>query len=283
MKKRKQNKLEQRKEEKKFEEKKFFEYHGAELKNFYRKYAMRALVFSIAVHVIAVGAWFISSAVNDANADKKEEVKERIITLTEIPMMNEEEEIQPPVEVEKPKVIPKKDLAALTPEPTKKVDAQELTTKTQKDLNEIKTPVSSDGDENGSNYNGTADINIDNTKIDENIKKDPPKKDDANKNHEAFEVQKAPVPVNLSSIQGSMNYPQSAIDNGIEGRVVVKLLVGKDGEVMKISSVSGPDVFKDEVRDKVSGLVFTPAVQNGQTVKCWVSVPFNFKLKSSFK
>ena len=271
------------KQDQKEQKKMFFEYQGAELKNFYNKYIMRALVFSIAVHVIAVGAWFISSAVNDANADKKDEIKERIIVLTEVPMVNEKEKMQPPVKVEEQKMIPKKDLAALTPAPTKKVDAEELTTKTQDKLNEIKTPVSSDGTENGSNYDGDANINLDNVKIEDNIKKDPPKNEDLNKNHEPFEVQKAPTAVNLGSVQGSMSYPQRAIDNGTEGRVVVKILVGKDGEVIKIGSISGPEVFKDEVRDKVYDLVFTPARQNGQTVKCWVSVPFNFKLKSSFK
>src|SRR5690606_22685367 len=123
------------------------------------------------------------------------------------------------------KVIPKKDLAALTPAPTKKVDAEELTTKTQKDLNEIKTPVSSDGDETGSNYTGDANINLDNRKIEDAIKKDPPKTEDPNKTFEPFEVQKAPTAVNLGSVQGSMSYPQRAIDEGTEGRVVVKILV----------------------------------------------------------
>jgi hypothetical protein len=30
-------------------------------------------------------------------------------------------------------------------------------------------------------------------------------------------------------------------------------------------------------------LQFTPALQQGSPVKCWVSVPFNFKLNSKFK
>lgn len=274
MKKTKQNQKEQKKM--------FFEYQGAELKNFYNKYIMRALVFSIAVHVVAVGAWFISSAVNDANADKKDEISDiRYIEVTEPPMINEQK-VETPPDIEEPKMIAKKDLAALIPTPVRKIDAQEITTKTQDQLNEIKVNVASDGDENGSNItDGTFVIK------DEDIKKniDTDKKDNViiDKNHEPFEVQIAPTAVNLGSVQGSMSYPQRAIDEGTEGRVVVKILVGKDGEVIKIGSISGPEVFKDEVRDKVYDLVFTPAVQNGQKVKCWVSVPFNFKLKSSFK
>jgi outer membrane biosynthesis protein TonB len=49
---------------------------------------------------------------------------------------------------------------------------------------------------------------------------------------------------------------------------------------MKVGSVSGPDVFHDEVRDKASDLQFTPGLQNGKPVKVWVTVPFNFKLKN---
>lgn len=272
-------KLKQKREE----QKRFFEYKGAELKNFYKKYIMRALIFSVAFHFIVIGAWFISSVMNDANADKKDDVKERIITLKEVPMINEQKEVQEPVEVEQPKVIPKKDLAALTPEPTRKIDAQELTTKTQDNLDKINTSVSSTGNDNGTTNISDANIKIDNTKIEDNIKKDPPKVETPEKNFKPFEVQKAPVPVNLSSVKSSIHYPQSAIDQGIEGRVVANILVGKNGEVIRIGSVSGPSIFKDEVRDKVYDLTFTPALQNGQTVKCWVSVPFNFKLQSSFK
>ena len=76
-----------------------------------------------------------------------------------------------------------------------------------------------------------------------------------------------------------MKYPEIAREAGMEGRVTVKVLVGPDGNVIKVGSVSGPDVFHDEVRDKASDLQFTPGLQNGKPVKVWVTVPFNFKLK----
>jgi protein TonB len=273
MKKTKQNQKEQKKM--------FYEYQGAELKNFYNKYIMRALVFSIAVHVVAVGAWFISSAVNDANADKKDEISDiRYIEVTEPPMINEQK-VETPPDIEESKMIAKKDLAALIPTPVKKIDAQEITTKTQDQLDQIKVNVASDGDETGSNITDGTFV-IKDKDIIENIEKDKDVDVNKNKDFQPFEVQVAPTAVNLGSVQGSMNYPQRAIDEGTEGRVVVKILIGKDGEVIKIGSISGPEVFKDEVRDKVYNLVFTPAIQNGNTVKCWVSVPFNFKLKSSF-
>ena len=93
-----------------------------------------------------------------------------------------------------------------------------------------------------------------------------------------FEVEKAPVAVNLGAVKGSMRYPEIARQSGIEGRVVAKVLVGTDGSVIKVGGISGPEVFRDEVADKVMNLSFTPALQNGQPVKCWVSVPFSFSL-----
>jgi outer membrane biosynthesis protein TonB len=59
----------------------------------------------------------------------------------------------------------------------------------------------------------------------------------------------------------------------------VKVLVNEEGRVIKISSLSGNDVFYDEVRENVYNLEFTPGLQNGKAVKVWVSVPFNFRLK----
>lgn len=274
----KMKKLKKKKEEKKL----FFEYQGAELKNFYRKYVMRALIFSLVLHFVVVGAWFISSAVNDANADKTSDntFEPKLIEVIDIPEVKTTEIIEPPV-VEKQKIVPKKDLEALTPQPVAKQDAEELTTKTQDQLNEIKVPVSKDGDENGSNITDGQFV-LKDKDITENIKKDDVVKVDPNKTFEPFEVQVSPKVTNLSQVQASMNYPQSAIDNGTEGRVTVKILVGKDGGVDKVGSISGPSVFHDEVRSNVRDLVFVPAMQNGQNVRCWVSVPFNFKLKSGF-
>lgn len=263
-------------------EKKFFEYQGAELKNVYKKYILRGLIFSLALHVIIIGGWLISSMSNDANAEKEVEQKTRIIELTDIPPITQtEEQVQPEVKQET-KIIPKKDLEAITPVPVKKDLSEINTTKTQTELEEIKGTVSKDGDENGITDIGDVNIKLKDKDITEEIKKDDVIEKKKPDTYETFQVERAPSPVNLGSVQGSMNYPQSAIDNGTEGRVTVKVLVDNNGNVIKIGSISGPSVFKDEVRDKVMNLKFTPAMQNGSTVKCWVSVPFNFKLKSGF-
>jgi len=77
-----------------------------------------------------------------------------------------------------------------------------------------------------------------------------------------------------------MKYPELAIEAGLEGRVTAKVLVNESGSVIKVGSLIGPDIFHDEVRDKVKNLEFTPGLQNGKPVKVWVSVPFIFKMKN---
>src|SRR5690606_3095840 len=264
------------------EQKMFFEYQGAELKNFYKKFGMRALIFSLALHVVVVGAWFISSAVNDVNADKMDDntFAPKIIEVIEIPDVKTAEILEPPI-IEEQKIVPKKDLEALTPQPVAKRDAEELTTKTQDQLDQIKVSVSKDGDENGSNITDGQFV-LKDKDITDKIDKDKDVVVDRNKTFEPFEVQAAPQVTNLSEVQGSMRYPQSAIDNGTQGRVTVMILVDKNGNVERIGSISGPSVFHDEVRSNIRDLAFVPARQNGETVRCWVSVPFNFKLKSGF-
>jgi protein TonB len=73
--------------------------------------------------------------------------------------------------------------------------------------------------------------------------------------------------------------PENAVQIGLEGKVTVKVLVGPEGGVLKIGSVSGPDLFHDEVKEKAKNLQFTPGLQNNKPVKVWVTVPFSFKLK----
>jgi len=95
----------------------------------------------------------------------------------------------------------------------------------------------------------------------------------------AIAQEEPPEVKNYQSIAGWVNYPDSAKKNKIEGRVTIKLLVGLQGEVAKLGELTGPEIFYDEVKRVSIMLKFKPAKLNGKKVKCWVTVPFNFKLK----
>ncbi len=75
-------------------------------------------------------------------------------------------------------------------------------------------------------------------------------------------------------------YPPLAIKAGIEGRVVVNMLVGKDGHVQEVSLMhSTADCLNDAALDAARGFLFTPAYMNNGPVRVWITVPFSFRLR----
>ncbi len=254
------------------------DYGAPELKKLYQRFFARGLVLAIFVHIVLISTYLVINYINTLKAEEllKQQQQQRIINLTDLePPPSATEDETPPPKIEELLTAPPKDLSALTPEPVAKEKAEEQTIKTQEQLEQIKSPVSSTGDTGKFTYSGP--IKIEEKKIEEKIEK----KEVVEKTvYQSFEVEKAPECVNLSQVRSSMTYPEVARQAGIEGRVTVKVLVGPDGNVLKVGSVSGPDVFHDEVQDKAMNLQFTPGLQNGKPVKVWVTVPFNFKLKN---
>jgi len=255
-------------------------YGAVELKKIYQKYFIRALIGALIVHMIAIGTYAFANYLNKlSELEKQKQNQQRIINLTDLepPPSATDEDEPPPPKLEEPPVAPPKDLTALTPEPVAKEKAEEQTIKTQKELEDIKSPVTNTGDTGKYTFSGK--ISVDEKKVEEKIEKK--EKEVVEKTtYQAFEVEKPPECVNLSQVRASMKYPEIAKESGIEGRVTVKVLVGENGNVIKVGSVNGNDVFADEVKEKASDLQFTPGLQNGKPVKVWVNVPFNFKLKN---
>ena len=259
------------------------QYGAPDLKRLYKKYAGRGLLIAVIIHVVLISSYVLTVYLERLSAERLDEQFSRTIELSDLdtpPATDEEEPPAPEVEIPE-KFIPLKDLEALIPEPVAKEKSEILTTKTQEALEDIKAPVSSEGDENAPNIEYLGKIKLKEKDIEKKIEKKDEKK--VKKNYQQFEVEKAPVAVNLGSIRSSMRYPEIARSSGIEGRVTAKVLVGTNGSIIKIGGMSGPSVFHNEVRSKIDNLQFTPALQNGVPVRCWVSVPFNFKLSSSFK
>jgi protein TonB len=79
----------------------------------------------------------------------------------------------------------------------------------------------------------------------------------------------------------SLRYPQEAIDNEIQGTVVVQFIVDKAGMVSDVEAISGPQELRDEaVRVIKKSGQWTPAVQNGRQVKSYKKQPIVFKLET---
>lgn len=79
----------------------------------------------------------------------------------------------------------------------------------------------------------------------------------------------------------SIKYPAQAAEAGIEGRVVLRFVVGKDGKVSDIEILRTLDPSCDrEATRVVKGMPkWIPGMQNGQNVAVYYTLPILFKLK----
>lgn len=92
-------------------------------------------------------------------------------------------------------------------------------------------------------------------------------------------AEQQPQPINMDDIKKLIGYPQIARDAGIEGNVVVRVLVDKKGNYKdhRVINQVHPILAK-AVEGKLPNLKFTPAIQGGKPIQFWVNIPFNFKL-----
>jgi len=74
-------------------------------------------------------------------------------------------------------------------------------------------------------------------------------------------------------------YPEWAREAGIEGTVVLKVLVGVDGIPKQVEILRGPKGLRDEAARAVSRWTFTPGLSNHRPVEVWVEVPVVFTLQ----
>ncbi len=92
-------------------------------------------------------------------------------------------------------------------------------------------------------------------------------------------VEKEPY-VDLGALQRKVQYPEMAKRAGIEGRVTIRILVGKDGKPKKYRiEDSDNDILNKAAADAAMSSTFTPGIQNNSPVECWISIPITFKLK----
>lgn len=75
-------------------------------------------------------------------------------------------------------------------------------------------------------------------------------------------------------------YPELAKKAGIEGTVVVKVLVNTKGDVEQVEILKSHPLLDDAAMEAARQFKFKPGKQRDKFVKVWVSIPFNFKLKT---
>lgn len=75
-------------------------------------------------------------------------------------------------------------------------------------------------------------------------------------------------------------YPIEARKEGLEGRVIVRALVGVNGKVNQVRVIksSGHAILDQEAIKAVREWRFRSARRNGSNIACWVDIPLSFKL-----
>lgn len=92
-----------------------------------------------------------------------------------------------------------------------------------------------------------------------------------------------PLPIGgMAAIKQRIKYPELALKSGIEGTVILGVLVDENGKVMKteILQDSGLNVgFEKAAEEAVMTVKWKPAMQRDRKVKVWVSIPIHFRLQ----
>jgi periplasmic protein TonB len=85
----------------------------------------------------------------------------------------------------------------------------------------------------------------------------------------------------MAFISKNINYPASALENGIQGKVIVRFVVNKNGEVDRGELIRTLDPACDREALRIIKIMpkWIPGRQNGENVPVWFTLPINFRLQ----
>lgn len=94
---------------------------------------------------------------------------------------------------------------------------------------------------------------------------------------EMLEVDEPPKPLNLAEVQQAIVFPEEVKAAGENGRVILRILVGTDGSYQRHEVMTSTnEAMAQAVESQIAQLKFEPATKDGEAVKFWVNIPFNF-------
>jgi protein TonB len=233
------------------------QYGAPLLKRLAQKYTSIGLGLAVLLHLVGIGAYWGSQYLN--REDENVPVV-RVLKYSELgpPPSITNQQALPQVAVSAP--IAKPNVGVPVPVPDAQV-SPEQTIATQQELSKIVGPATVGGSDSG-----TVQVSASDFKVSD---EDAPPPD-------FVPVEKEPQIIH----QVIPKYPELAQRAGIEGRVIVKIWVDKDGKPHKaVVLKSDAEIFNQPAIDAAMAYRFTPAIMNKGPVAVWVVIPFTFKLK----
>jgi len=93
-------------------------------------------------------------------------------------------------------------------------------------------------------------------------------------------LDKYPEPVGgIEEMIKKISYPETAKDQGIEGKVLVKVIIDEAGTVIETSIIRGMNKdFDAAAMDAIKKTKFTPGIKDNKPVKAEITIPVMFKL-----
>lgn len=77
------------------------------------------------------------------------------------------------------------------------------------------------------------------------------------------------------------NYPLLAKEMKVQGSVVLQALIGKDGKIQDLRTVSGPTILSSAAREAVQQWRFKPYYQSGEAVETVARITVNFTISAN--
>ena len=247
-----------------------------------RKGTAKRILWSIIIVLIAAVAIFSAIAIkNVIEANQKVAIvtEAKLSKIDKTPKV-EKKKVTP--KIEQPKVVEKVKSSIKFTAPVIKKDSEvkpEEEMKTQEDLQKTKTTIGA------FNVVGNDEIGGEVLKAKEEIAQpEPPKNEEENKVFDVVEEQPS-FPGGqgalMAWLRDNIKYPVVAAENGIQGKVIVQFVVGKNGSIsnVKVLRSVDPSLDREAVRVVSSMPNWTPGKQNGTSVNVRYTLPVTFKLQ----
>ncbi len=244
----------------------------------HNKAVLLVIIFFI---VVALLLSLLNFALEKAAADITDEASQEMVAVDMGEKEEEPEEEQVKMEEEKPEALPEEILNTMKVTELQIANDEDVKAedeiKSQDELQNAQTAFGSvDFDK------GTDDLNVIREHKDEIIvEKKEPEKEEVFRAVEQMPQFPGGDAELMKYLSKNIKYPTMAMENNIQGRVVVQFVVtktGSIGEVKVIRSVD-PDLDREAIRVCKSLPKFIPGKMNGQAVNVWYTLPVNFKLQ----
>lgn len=247
-----------------------------------RKGTSKRNLWSIIIVLIAAVAIFSAIAIKNVIEANQKVAVTTAVELSKIDKTPKVEKKKVTPKIEQPKVVEKVKSSIKFTAPVIKEDSEvkpEEEMKTQEDLQKTKTTIGA------FNVVGNDEIDGEVLKAKEEIAQpEPPKNEEENKVFDVVEEQPS-FPGGQGALMAWLNdnikYPVVAAENGIQGKVIVQFVVGKNGSIsnVKVLRSVDPSLDKEAVRVVSNMPNWTPGKQNGASVNVRFTLPVTFRLQ----